>query len=158
MKLAQIFILALCAASVTMHRCYNEAEVEKAALKKLKKFPRPPDMTPSPNFSPGCPLELFKKPALEHLEDRSLSPWKYKIVRNTEFYPQTYTEAVCLCKGCIMSRNGTVKDIQDYNSAPVIGSWVFMKREKCKKGGYKLKPERRDVIMGCTCVRPSSSR
>uniref|UniRef100_A0A3B5M3I7 Uncharacterized protein n=1 Tax=Xiphophorus couchianus TaxID=32473 RepID=A0A3B5M3I7_9TELE len=82
----------------------------------------------------------------------------HRIVSNTEFYPQTYTQAVCLCKGCIMSRNGTVIDNQDYNSAQVIGSWVFMKREKCKKGGYKLKPERRDVTMGCTCVRPSSSR
>ncbi|PWA33088.1 hypothetical protein CCH79_00013078, partial [Gambusia affinis] len=153
-----IFILALGFVSVTMHRCYKEADLEKKALRRLKKFPPPPNTTPSPNSPPGCPLELFKRPASGSEEDRSLTPWKYVTINDTEYYPHTYTQAVCLCKGCIMSKDGKVIDNQDYNSAEVNGSWVFMKREKCKEGGYKLKPERRDVAVGCTCVRPSLSR
>ncbi|XP_014848720.1 PREDICTED: interleukin-17C-like [Poecilia mexicana] len=158
MELAQIFILALCVVSVTMRRCYNESELMGKAQKKLKNFSLPPDMTPSPNSSSGCPVESFKSLASGLPKDRSISPWKYETVRDPEYYPQTYTQAVCLCEGCIMPNDtGTLIEDKSYNSVKVNSSWMFVKREKCQKDGYKLKLERREVTVGCTCVKPSSS-
>ncbi|XP_008410891.1 interleukin-17C [Poecilia reticulata] len=158
MELAQIFILALCVVSVTMRRCYNKTELEEKALKMLKNFQPPPNVTPSPNSSSGCPVESFKSLASGFQNDRSISPWKYETVEVPEFYPQTYTQAVCLCQGCIMvNSSGSVIEDYSYNSAKLNISWMFVKREKCQKGGYKLNLVRQDVTVGCTCVKPSLS-
>ncbi|XP_054898973.1 interleukin-17C [Poeciliopsis prolifica] len=163
MELAQIFILALSVVSVRMDYCYDGADLDKKALKMMKKFLHspnptpPPDSIPTRNSSSECPLDLFRLGASGSKENRSLSPWTYIIVEDPDYYPQAYTQAVCLCKGCIMSRNGEVIDNEDYNSVNVTASRVFIKRIKCQEGGYRLKPETREVNVGCTCVRPEVS-
>lgn len=80
-------------------------------------------------------------------------------------FPSTYSEAQCLCLGCILIQDSPEQgkgrvpvENFSYNSVPIMQSRVFLKRELCSDGKkYHLTPVSREVAVGCTCVRPMNS-
>lgn len=99
--------------------------------------------------------------SLETLLTRSSSFFPRLKTLNGHF-PSTYTEAQCLCSGCILIKDPDSDpdktplpvESYDYNSVPIKQSKVFLKRELCSDGKkYYLKPVTLDVAVGCTCAR-----
>ncbi|MEQ2184964.1 hypothetical protein GOODEAATRI_013315 [Goodea atripinnis] len=81
----------------------------------------------------------------------------HRTVSKPDYYPSSYTEAKCLCSGCILvHQNGSVTENFDYNTKPLMHKSVFLKRVKCKEGKYRLVPERLEVSVGCICVRANT--
>lgn len=80
-----------------------------------------------------------------------------------DHFPSTYSEAECLCLGCILIQDVSGKgrvpvENFSYTSVPIIQSRVFLRRDLCGDGGkYRLTPVSRDVAVGCTCARPIST-
>lgn len=80
-----------------------------------------------------------------------------------DHFPPTFSEAQCLCSGCILVPDGSKNHVvpsenHDYNSVPITQSRVFLKKQRCADGRtYQLKPEVLQVAVGCTCVRPRTS-
>ncbi|MEQ2220259.1 hypothetical protein ILYODFUR_003553 [Ilyodon furcidens] len=157
MELKQILILALCLGACRA-RCHNETNLDEEAQKLLlKHYPWPASPTTPPDTSTSCPLSLYQKLPSLAVNDRSVSPWKYVTVSKPDYYPRSYTEAKCLCSGCILvHQNGSVTENFDYNTKPLMHKSVFLKRVKCKEGKYRLVPERLEVSVGCICVRANT--
>uniref|UniRef100_A0AAQ5X2I6 Interleukin 17c n=2 Tax=Amphiprion ocellaris TaxID=80972 RepID=A0AAQ5X2I6_AMPOC len=156
----QILVLALFlgpVCSCKMSRCYNDTELTRAAEQKLRShYPQPAEhlATAARGAKPSCPLELYRQPASRELNVRSVSPWTYVTRTLEDHFPSSYSEAQCLCAGCLLvQRDGSVLESSDYNSRSVKQSRVFLKREPCDKGGYSLKPVTVEVSVGCTCVK-----
>ncbi|XP_038561648.1 interleukin-17C [Micropterus salmoides] len=152
-----------------MHQCYDEDKLRDAAERKLRRrFQQPvePVTTAAPDSPASCPLELYRHKTPKDLHERSLSPWRYVRKTMEDHFPSTYTEAQCLCSGCILiqeNRNSVGDkrhpvESHDYNSVPIKQSRVFLKRELCyDKKRYHLKPVTVDVAVGCTCARVKTS-
>nr|ALV83413.1 interleukin 17C [Miichthys miiuy] len=173
MDLKQILIFGLLIASVwtdKMYRCYGEHELDDVAERKLRTHYRllqPADTLPSQaSDTPAvCPVELFQQATPDHISGRSVSPWRYILKTLKDHFPSTYTEAQCLCSGCILIQDNSVPDKRplpvesyDYNSVPIKQSKVFLKRELCSDGKkYSLKPVTLNVAVGCTCARVKTS-
>ncbi|XP_038126157.1 interleukin-17C [Cyprinodon tularosa] len=160
MEIKQILILLLCAAAARS-RCHNGTNLEAIALKRLQRhYPQPLTITASEDSSSSCPVELYQKLPSVEVKDRSLSPWKWRTVTRPDYFPHTYTEAVCLCNGCILMENGTVQHSYNYNSIPLLHTFMFLKRDRhnCEEGKYRLVEEMVQVSVGCTCVRAKTVR
>ncbi|XP_007249276.2 interleukin-17C [Astyanax mexicanus] len=103
-------------------------------------------------------LEFTRRHHSTEIRERSLSPWSVsEKPSGLDMFPETYTEAKCLCTGCII--NGTQSN--DYNSVPVMRSMMFLKKVLCEiqsdsKPKYSLQIEYKTVQVGCTCVVPST--
>ncbi|KAM3610134.1 uncharacterized protein V6R79_025896 [Siganus canaliculatus] len=160
MDMRQILILTLLVVPVwpsdSMPRCYEDHELNKAAERKLRShYPQPIDPLPA-DTPDSCPVDLYRHAQPTHVKDRSLSPWRYVVVKKEDHFPSTYTEAKCLCSGCILIQDysGPVES-PDFNSVEVKQSRVFLKKELCSDGKkYSLKPVSVEVVVGCTCARP----
>ncbi|KAM8891995.1 interleukin-17C isoform 2-T2 [Spinachia spinachia] len=144
-----------------MNRCYDVSELQQAAQRKLKShYPQPREFLAAvlSNSSATCPVALFPQQPPQHIRDRSLSPWRYVRVTKQDHFPSSYSEAKCLCSGCILIQgNKPPVESHDYNSNPVTQSRVFLKRELCDDGRrYYLKPVTEEVAVGCTCTRAKS--
>lgn len=80
-----------------------------------------------------------------------------------DHFPSAYSEAECLCSGCILIQDQPSKgrlpvENHSYNSVPIVQSRVFLKRELCSDGvKFRLTPVSQNVAVGCTCVRPTNS-
>ncbi|TMS05301.1 interleukin-17C [Larimichthys crocea] len=168
MDLKQILIFGLLTASVwteKMYRCYDEHELDDAAERKLRThYPQAADTLPAQasDTPAGCPVALFQQATPNQLSHRSVSPWRYILKTLNGHFPSTYTEAQCLCSGCILIKDPDSDpdktplpvESYDYNSVPIKQSKVFLKRELCSDGKkYYLKPVTLDVAVGCTCAR-----
>lgn len=88
-----------------------------------------------------------------------------RLKTNKDHFPSTYSEAQCLCSGCILiqdsldEENAMIPAVNyDYNSVPIKQNRVFLKRELCSDGKkYHLKPVTVEVAVGCVCARASTS-
>nr|XP_040019675.1 interleukin-17C-like [Gasterosteus aculeatus aculeatus] len=144
-----------------MNRCYNVSELHQAAERKLRShYPQPHEFPTAAlsNSLASCPVSLFPQQPPQHVRDRSLSPWRYVRVTKEDHFPSSYSEAQCLCSGCVLIQNNkNPVESHDYNSHPVTQSRVFLKRELCDDGRrYYLKPVTVKVAVGCTCTRAKS--
>ncbi|KAM9753540.1 interleukin-17C [Menidia menidia] len=165
----QVFILVLCLVPVwstcmfRSNRCCNEQELRRFAEKKLqRRVPQPGEPaaaartgtgTEGAGTRPPCPLELYESALPTEIKDRSLSPWRYVNVSDPDLFPPSYVKAECLCAGCLVLRDGAVRETSDYNSHPVVQSRAFLKRVRCTAGtGYQLQLVLVDVPVGCTCL------
>ncbi|XP_062277571.1 interleukin-17C [Scomber scombrus] len=137
--------------------CYNEDQLSGVAERKLSRHYLQHPTVSRVTAPPGCPLEQFKKDPLVPHNDRSLSPWRYVLQTDMDYYPSTYAEADCLCSGCIVFKKEKPFETYDYNSVPVVQSKLFLKKESCGNNTYHLKPVSRNVKVGCTCVRALAS-
>ncbi|CAK6966366.1 interleukin-17C [Scomber scombrus] len=125
--------------------CYNEDQLREVAERKLSRHYLQHPTVSRVTAPPGCPLEQFKKDPLVPHNDRSLSPWRYVLQTDMDYYPSTYAEADCLCSGCIVFKKEKPFETYDYNSVPVVQSKLFLKKESCGNNTYHLKPVSRNV-------------
>ncbi|XP_019968484.2 interleukin-17C [Paralichthys olivaceus] len=149
--------------SCKMNRCFEEQDLDEAAEKKLRThYPRPLDVSPAAaaaaDSPASCPVELYQQRPVE-LSDRSVSPWRYVTRTMKDHFPVSYSEAQCLCSGCILIQGkNPPTESHNYNSVAVLQSRVFLRRELCSDGKkYYLRPVTVEVAVGCTCIRYNSS-
>ncbi|XP_043837133.1 interleukin-17C [Dromiciops gliroides] len=107
-----------------------------------------------------CPtLQLESLYEAEH-QQRSLSPWSYRIDTDENRYPQKLAFAECLCKGCINMKSG--RETSSFNSILLHQRVMVLRRRPCAlKGDAQVTPgaftfhiEYINVPVGCTCVLP----
>lgn len=162
MDLKQILIFGLLIASVWT-ACFDEDQLIDEAKKKLRKnyhHMQSESLLPSQaSDTPAvCPVQLYQQATADHISGRSVSPWRYILKKLDDHFPATYTEAQCLCSGCILIQEDMRPvESHDYNSVPITQSKVFLKREPCSDGKYSLKFVTLDVAVGCTCARVKTS-
>ncbi|XP_038610249.1 interleukin-17C [Tachyglossus aculeatus] len=111
-----------------------------------------------------CPtLELQSLHQAEPNE-RSISPWTYRIDEDSNRYPQKLAFAECLCTGCINVKTG--QETSSLNSVPLHQTMMVLRRRPCVPGalrtaaspvGFTFNVEYIQVPVGCTCVLPRSS-
>nr|BAI82582.2 interleukin-17C-2 [Takifugu rubripes] len=91
----------------------------------------------------------------EHMRQRSVSPWRYRIDHNINRSPADIAMAECLCKGCILEQ----KETHDYNSVSVTTHIKVLYKNPCPDdpGKYLMKHEYFKVSVGCICVEPKRS-
>ncbi|KAM4692454.1 interleukin-17D-like [Rhinophrynus dorsalis] len=104
------------------------------------------DITPDVELK-KCPVSVNHTSEL--IQDRSISPWSYRINEDLKRYPQEIIEAYCLCEGCISSHN---KGKNSLISVPFYKDvLVLHKTNKCKKGKYVYKQRYIKVAQFCIC-------
>ncbi|XP_067887103.1 interleukin-17C-like [Heterodontus francisci] len=99
-----------------------------------------------------CPAWSPELLASSHIEDRSLSPWRYRINKDHKRIPESIPEAVCLCRGCISFSK--MKHTLDYTSVPVTTNMQVYYRTSC--GEHKIRYETKwiEIAVACTCIAP----
>lgn len=104
------------------------------------------DITPDITLK-NCPMSVNHSSDL--IQDRSISPWSYRINKDENRYPQKILEAYCLCKGCISPYNKQTTSMVSepfYKEVPVL-----IKTSKCKREKLVYKLRRIKVAQFCIC-------
>ncbi|XP_068118789.1 interleukin-17D-like [Hyperolius riggenbachi] len=91
-----------------------------------------------------CPLSI--NTSSELIQDRSISPWSYRINEDLNRYPQMIVEAYCLCKGCVSSKSNHMVSEHFFKEVPVL-----YKSSKCKKSRYIYKLRYIPIAQFCVC-------
>ncbi|CAH2292658.1 interleukin-17D-like [Pelobates cultripes] len=104
------------------------------------------DITPDLELK-NCPKSVNQTSDL--IQDRSISPWSYRINEDLNRYPHKILEAYCLCKGCISSFNKPATSMVSepfYKEIPVL-----IKTSKCKKEKVIFKLRYIKIAQFCIC-------
>ncbi|KYO44607.1 interleukin-17D isoform X2 [Alligator mississippiensis] len=97
----------------------------------------------------ACPVNVNQTSS--RLQDKSTSPWSYRVSEDPNRYPQKIVEAYCLCKGCLV--NG--QEDKAVNSEPFyLEVPVLQKSNQCKRGQYVYQPNHLQVAQFCFCSFP----
>ncbi|XP_020512689.1 interleukin-17C [Labrus bergylta] len=88
------------------------------------------------------------------LKNRALSPWTYRLNKDTERIPAVIAFADCLCEHCIL--NG--QEDWNYNSVQVNASLLVFRRTRCGGNRYRLSKDFITVPVACTCVVPNYNK
>ncbi|KAG8565263.1 hypothetical protein GDO81_012773 [Engystomops pustulosus] len=91
-----------------------------------------------------CPTSV--NTSSELIQDRSISPWSYRINEDLNRYPRQIVEAYCLCKGCVTSKESSMVSEPFHKDIPVL-----YKSSKCKKSRYVYKLRYIKVAHFCIC-------
>ncbi|XP_044153901.1 interleukin-17D-like isoform X1 [Bufo gargarizans] len=91
-----------------------------------------------------CPTSV--NVSSELMQDRSISPWSYRINEDMNRYPREIVEAYCLCKGCVTSKESSMVSEPFYREVPVL-----YKSSKCKKSRYVYKLRSIRIAQFCIC-------
>ncbi|OCT60616.1 interleukin-17D [Xenopus laevis] len=105
-----------------------------------------PDITPDQDIR-KCPKSVNHSSNL--IQERSISPWSYRIKENLNRYPRHILEAYCLCKGCISSPNKeqtSVVSVPFHKEVPVLHKTL-----KCKRGRFVYKLRFIRIAQLCIC-------
>ncbi|XP_041045615.1 interleukin-17C-like [Carcharodon carcharias] len=100
----------------------------------------------------SCPAWSPELLASSHIEDRSFSPWGYRINEDPKRIPESIPEAVCLCHGCISFSK--MKHTLDYTSVPVTTTMQVYYRTSCGKHKFRYETKWIDIAVACTCISP----
>nr|DBA16733.1 TPA: hypothetical protein GDO54_002275 [Pyxicephalus adspersus] len=88
--------------------------------------------------------------------ERSISPWRYRIDVNENRYPQKLAFAQCLCDHCISTSTG--RETQSLNSVLLEQNIPVLYKEPCPRAdGNKKFTFRMDYLavpVACTCALP----
>ncbi|XP_026519507.1 interleukin-17C-like [Terrapene carolina triunguis] len=107
----------------------------------------------------GCPALQLQATVNSEPNERSLSPWRYRIDEDENRYPQKLAFAECLCTGCIDVKTG--RETSSLNSVLMHQTMMVLRRKLCphnaSPGTFAFEVEYIKVPVGCTCVLPRSS-
>ncbi|XP_077315290.1 interleukin-25-like [Lithobates pipiens] len=129
------------------HRCKNPSEellrnkLERLAPDSLLLIRQDnvPDITIK-----KCPSSI--NISSELMQDRSISPWSYRINEDLNRYPPIIVEAYCLCKGCVSSKANSMVSVPFYKEVPIL-----YKTSKCKKSRFVYKLRHIRIAQFCIC-------
>ncbi|XP_071612581.1 interleukin-17C [Heliangelus exortis] len=104
----------------------------------------------------SCPaLQLRVGLHSEHNE-RSISPWRYRIDEDENRYPRKLAFAECLCSGCVDVKTG--RETTSLNSVAIHQTMMVLRRKPCPRtsgtGLVTFEVDYIKVPVGCTCVLP----
>ncbi|XP_006008898.1 interleukin-17C-like [Latimeria chalumnae] len=102
----------------------------------------------------ACPDWSHKLLSSSNIEDRSTSPWTYRVNTDPNRIPEEILEAVCLCPGCIDMKG--LKHTQDFSSVPVTKQMLVYTLHRCANNMFKYQKQWIYVSVACTCVAPQS--
>nr|KAG8542736.1 hypothetical protein GDO81_026182 [Engystomops pustulosus] len=88
------------------------------------------------------------------LNERSISPWSYRIDIDEKRFPQKLAFAQCLCNYCISSVSG--KQNSALNSVPIYQTMLVLRRRTCPTNSnlWTFTLEYLKVPVACTCSVP----
>ncbi|XP_034643329.1 interleukin-17D-like [Trachemys scripta elegans] len=97
----------------------------------------------------SCPVNVSQTSS--RLQDRSASPWSYRVNEDPRRYPRRVLEAYCLCEGCLVDRqeDRSVQSEPFYQEVPVL-----QKSGRCEAGQYVYQPSHLQVAQFCICTFP----
>ncbi|XP_074864944.1 interleukin-17C [Carettochelys insculpta] len=106
----------------------------------------------------GCPVLQLQASLDSEPNERSLSPWRYRIDEDENRYPPKLAFAECLCKGCIDVKTG--RETTSLNSVLLSQTMMVLRRTPCptsaRPGSFTFEVDYIEVPVGCTCVLPKS--
>ncbi|NXD13748.1 IL17C protein, partial [Nothocercus nigrocapillus] len=92
--------------------------------------------------------------------ERSISPWRYRIDEDEDRYPRKLAFAECLCRGCVDVKTG--RETAALNSVAIHQTMMVLRRKPCPGPGghglFTLEVDYIRVAVGCTCVLPRTGR
>ncbi|XP_040294966.1 interleukin-17C-like [Bufo bufo] len=95
---------------------------------------------------PTCPSINTLKKGLA-LNERSISPWTYRIDTDKSRYPQKLAFAHCLCDNCISSESG-----KETSSVLVSQTMLVLRKKRClDTPKFTFELEYISVPVACTC-------
>ncbi|XP_075757622.1 interleukin-17D-like [Pelodiscus sinensis] len=85
------------------------------------------------------------------LQDRSASPWSYRVNEDPRRFPRRLLEAYCLCEGCLTGR----REDRAVRSEPFLQEVLVLQNSgRCKAGRYVYQPHRLPLARFCVCTFP----
>ncbi|NWX21164.1 IL17C protein, partial [Aegotheles bennettii] len=106
-----------------------------------------------------CPALQLRSGLHSEPNERSISPWRYRIDEDENRYPRKLAFAECLCSGCVDVKTG--RETTSLNSVPIHQTMLVLRRKPCPRpAGLGLITFEVDYIrvpVGCTCVLPRTS-
>ncbi|KAM4623257.1 interleukin-17D-like [Discoglossus pictus] len=152
MKLQILLVLALtCTQCLCNHQKCKDPSEESLRLKLSRLVPdtqllNKQDIVPDQELK-RCPRNVNHTAKL--IQDRSISPWSYRINEDLNRYPRQIIEAYCLCKGCISTHNKGQNTVVSKPFFKEVG--VLHRSSKCKKGRYVYKLRYIQIAQFCIC-------
>ncbi|NXM66686.1 IL17C protein, partial [Serilophus lunatus] len=108
----------------------------------------------------ACPALQLRAGARSEHNERSISPWRYRIDEDENRYPRKLAFAECLCSGCVDVKTG--RETTALNSVTIHQTMMVLRRKPCPRpAGLGLVTFEVDYIkvpVGCTCVLPRTGR
>lgn len=84
------------------------------------------------------------------IQDISISPWSYRVNKDSSRFPAEITEAYCLCKNCLISEGSDQLLISEKFEDPIP---VLRRTRKCRNGHFVYKLDTIKVPKFCVCTR-----
>ncbi|NXI34084.1 IL17C protein, partial [Galbula dea] len=103
-----------------------------------------------------CPELQLRTGLRSEPNERSISPWSYRIDEDENRHPRKLAFAECLCSGCVDVKTG--RETTSLNSVAIHQNMMVLRRKPCPRpSGHGLVTFEVDYIrvpVGCTCVLP----
>ncbi|XP_068812453.1 interleukin-17C [Struthio camelus] len=108
----------------------------------------------------ACPTLQLRAGLRSEPNERSISPWRYRIDEDAHRYPQKLAFAECLCRGCVDVKTG--RETTALNSVAIQQTMMVLRRKPCPRpaspGLFTFEVDYIKVPVGCTCVLPRTGR
>uniref|UniRef100_A0A8K9X8M5 Interleukin-17C n=2 Tax=Oncorhynchus mykiss TaxID=8022 RepID=A0A8K9X8M5_ONCMY len=102
----------------------------------------------------SCPSFKLHTASLSSVQynNRSLSPWRYRIDEREDRIPAKILVAECLYEGCIVNKH----EDKTYNSVPVLATITVLQKTVCPGNPrhYLVTVDSVTIPVACTCVVP----
>ncbi|NXW58066.1 IL17C protein, partial [Eurystomus gularis] len=107
-----------------------------------------------------CPAPQLHVGLRSEPNERSISPWRYRIDEDENRYPRKLAFAECLCSGCVDVKTG--RETTALNSVAIHQNMLVLRRKPCPRpaahGLVTFELDSIRVPVGCTCVLPRTGR
>uniref|UniRef100_A0A8B9ICC8 Interleukin 17C n=2 Tax=Anser TaxID=8842 RepID=A0A8B9ICC8_9AVES len=108
----------------------------------------------------ACPALQLRAGLRSEPNERSISPWRYRIDEDENRYPRKLAFAECLCDGCVDVKTG--RETTSLNSVAIHQTMMVLRRKPCPRpsgpGLVTFEVDYIKVPVGCTCVLPRTGR
>ncbi|NXJ85625.1 IL17C protein, partial [Trogon melanurus] len=108
----------------------------------------------------ACPALQLRAGLRSEPNERSISPWRYRIDEDENRYPRKLAFAECLCSGCVDVKTG--RETSSLNSVAIHQNMMVLRRKPCPRpashGLVTFEVDYIRVPVGCTCVLPRTGR
>ncbi|XP_062442848.1 interleukin-17C [Rhea pennata] len=108
----------------------------------------------------ACPTLQLHAGLRSEPNERSISPWRYRIDEDENRYPRKLAFAECLCRGCVDVKTG--RETTSLNSVAIHQTMMVLRRQPCPRpagaGLFTFAVDYIKVPVGCTCVLPRTWR
>uniref|UniRef100_A0A8C6YP68 Interleukin 17C n=1 Tax=Nothoprocta perdicaria TaxID=30464 RepID=A0A8C6YP68_NOTPE len=127
---------------------------------RLERLQREPPRRRRRRHERACPALQPRAALRPETNERSISPWRYRIDEDEDRYPRKLAFAECLCRGCVDVKTG--RETTALNSVAIHQTLMVLRRKPCPGAGghglFALEVDYIRVPVGCTCVLPRTGR